>query len=116
MFRLKTGRLLRASVLGAAHCAGNIGTERLHRLEIFADALGIAYQIRDDIIDFTAPDSERGSDAVKAKATYPALFGLDYATRRADALLSQAMQAIADLGDAGDGLRWMARYTMLRSE
>src|SRR5690606_22866512 len=46
MFRLKTGRLLRASVLSAAHCAPGITTQTLHRLEIFADALGIAYQIR----------------------------------------------------------------------
>jgi farnesyl diphosphate synthase len=116
MFRLKTGRLLRASVLSAAHCAGEVSTARLHRLELFADALGIAYQIRDDILDFTAPGQDRGSDAVMAKATYPSLFGLDYATRRADALLRQAMQAIDDLGDAGEGLRWMAGYSMLRSE
>jgi farnesyl diphosphate synthase len=115
MFRLKTGRLLRASVLSAAHCARDLGLERLHRLEIFADALGVAYQIRDDILDFTAPDQAQSSDAVKAKATYPALFGLDRATARADALLKRAMAQIADLGEAAEGLRWMTSYTMLRS-
>jgi farnesyl diphosphate synthase len=116
MFRLKTGRLLRASVLGAAYCAGALPLARIHRLELFADALGIAYQIRDDILDFSAPGQERGSDAVMNKATYPALFGLEYANLRADALRTQAMQAIEDLGDAAEGLRWMANYTMLRSE
>jgi farnesyl diphosphate synthase len=116
MFRLKTGRLLRASVLSAAYCVGNASTARLHGLELYADALGIAYQIRDDILDFSAPGQAHGSDAVMAKATYPALFGLDYANRRADALLAQAMTAIDDLGEPAEGLRWMARYTMLRSE
>ncbi len=115
MFRLKTGRLLRASVLAAAHCAENASTSLMHRLEIFADALGIAYQIRDDILDFTAPDYGSGSDAVKAKATYPALFGLERANARADALLGRALAQIADLGESGEGLRWMAHYTMLRS-
>jgi farnesyl diphosphate synthase len=119
MFRLKTGRLLRASVLAAAHCAPDITTEKLHRLEIFADALGIAYQIRDDILDFTAPGQDMSSDAVKAKATYPALFGLERASARADQLLQAAtgaIDAICASAEAGAGLRWMARYTMLRSE
>jgi farnesyl diphosphate synthase len=115
MFRLKTGRLLRASVLAAAHCAQGIDTERWHRLEVFADALGIAYQIRDDILDFTAPGAEHGSDAAKAKATYPALFGLERANARAEALLARALAQIDDLGEPADGLRWMARYTTLRS-
>jgi farnesyl diphosphate synthase len=116
MFRLKTGRLLRASVLCAAHCAPRVGAARLGGLEVFADALGIAYQIRDDILDFTAPGAAGGSDAAKAKATYPALFGLAQAEARADALLASALAQVEDLGDAADGLRWMARYTMLRSE
>ncbi|MBM4195565.1 MAG: polyprenyl synthetase family protein [Gammaproteobacteria bacterium] len=115
MFRLKTGRLLRASVLSAAYCAPGIDTARLHRLEVFADALGIAYQIRDDILDFTTADHEHGSDSVKAKATYPALFGLPAAAARADALLAQALEQIADLGAAAEGLRWMTNYTVLRS-
>jgi farnesyl diphosphate synthase len=116
MFRLKTGRLLRASVLCAAHCAPGVDAARLEGLEVFADALGIAYQIRDDILDFTAPGAAGGSDAAKAKATYPALFGLAQAEARADALLASALAQVEDLGDAADGLRWMARYTMLRSE
>ena len=67
------------------------------------------------ILDFTAPGQGDGSDAVKAKATYPALFGLERARERADALLDRAMAQIADFGEAADGLRWMARYTTLRS-
>lgn len=115
MFRLKTGRLLRASVLAAAHCAGPGDIARRHRLEVFADAIGIAYQIRDDILDFTAPGAESGSDAEKAKATYPTLFGLEHAHARADALLARALAQLEDLGEAGEALRWMARITTLRS-
>ncbi|MCC7258792.1 MAG: polyprenyl synthetase family protein [Gammaproteobacteria bacterium] len=115
MFRLKTGRLLRASVLAAAHCAPQVALERLHRLEVFADAIGIAYQIRDDILDYTATDRAHGSDALKEKATYPALFGLERATARADQLLDSALACLDDLGEAAEGLRWMARYTVQRS-
>lgn len=116
MFRLKTGRLLRASVLAAAHCAPGTGIERIHRLERFSDALGVAYQIRDDILDYTAADHAGGSDELKGKATYPALFGLQQANERATELLVTAMNAIDDLGDEAEGLRWMARYIMLRGE
>ncbi len=116
MFRLKTGRLLRASVLLAAHCSPQVSMTHLHQLEIFADALGIAYQIRDDILDCTLPGADLSSDAVKAKATYPGLFGLEQAQARTDQLLDVAITAIADLGEHAEGLRWMARHTMLRSE
>ena len=54
------------------------------------------------------------TDATKAKATYPGLFGLDRARARSGQLLATATGAIASLGDAADGLRWMARHTMLR--
>ncbi len=116
MYRLKTGRLLRASVLGAAHCLPGVTLGRLHRLETFADALGIAYQIRDDILEFTAPDHAGSSDVIKEKATYPALFGLQPADRRTDELLGRALASLDDLGAQADGLRWMARYTMQRSQ
>ncbi len=99
----------------AAHCAPDITIERLHRLEIFADALGIAYQIRDDVLDFTAPGHAQSSDAVKAKATYPALFGLEKAIARADRLRAKALDALSDIGSPAEGLRWMTSYTMARS-
>ncbi|MCK6371337.1 MAG: polyprenyl synthetase family protein, partial [Gammaproteobacteria bacterium] len=114
MFRLKTGRLFRASVLSAAHCAGHVPTAGMHRLELFTDALGVAYQIRDDILDHAeAADS---SDQIKGKATYPALFGLAQAEERIAELLEVAMSSVADLGDRAEGLRWMARHVMLRSD
>lgn len=116
MFRLKTGRLLRASVLLAAHCGDRMPTAVLHRLELFADAIGVAYQICDDILDFTSPDGPSGSDALKAKATYPSLFGLEQARARVAELLATATTAIDILGERAQGLHWMARYTVMRSE
>lgn len=116
MFRLKTGRLLRASVLSAAYCAGDVAADRLQSLEIFADAIGVAYQIRDDILDFTTAGNGARSDVTKAKATYPALFGLERARGRASALLARALAEVDVLGEEAEGLRWLARFTMLRSE
>jgi farnesyl diphosphate synthase len=120
IYRLKTGRLLRASVLSGAHCADQVDLATLHDLERFADALGLAFQIRDDILDIEGNPAETGktggSDAANAKATYPALFGMEHARQRADALLEQAYGAVARFGERGDGLRWAARYIVLRQK
>lgn len=118
IYRLKTGCLFRASVLSAACCAAQVSTPTLHALERYVDALGLAFQVRDDILDIegtTAETGKRGgSDLAKDKATYPHLFGMDVARGRADELLRQATDAIAGLGTAGEGLHWAARYIVLR--
>ena len=80
MHRLKTGALIRASVrMGAM--GGSIDEGTLKLLDTFADALGLAFQVRDDILDVES-DSEQlgktaGKDAAQAKSTYPALMGMD---------------------------------------
>lgn len=118
IYRLKTGRLLRASVLSAACCAQGVSDHTLGELERFADALGLAFQVRDDLMDIQGTRAETGktggSDQAKDKATYPHLFGIEKARARADELLDQALGALAGLGPAGDGLRWTARYLVLR--
>ncbi|MCB1596768.1 MAG: polyprenyl synthetase family protein [Gammaproteobacteria bacterium] len=118
IYRLKTGYLLRASVLSAACCCADVPVTTLHRLERFVDALGLAFQVRDDIMDIEGSTEETGksggSDLASDKATYPHLFGMVQARERADELLKQAMDAIADAGPAYDGLRWAARYIVLR--
>jgi geranylgeranyl pyrophosphate synthase len=118
IYRLKTGCLFRASVLSAALCASEVPTATLHALERYVDALGLAFQVRDDILDIegtTAETGKRGgSDQAKDKATYPHLFGMEVARARADELLSTALEAIANLGPTYEGLRWAARYIVLR--
>lgn len=114
--RLKTGRLLRASVLSSAYC-GNAPAAVLQALEQFADALGIAYQIRDDILDITEPEGGDGAAATgQGKANYPGVFGIAAARERADALLQKALAALGNLGPEADGLRWMAQHTVLRDD
>lgn len=118
IYRLKTGYLLRASVLSAAYCRPELPIATLHALERFVDALGLAFQVRDDILDIEGTTAETGktggSDQASDKATYPRLFGMAEARARADELLQQAMAAIADAGPSYDGLRWAARYIVLR--
>ena len=118
IYRLKTGCLLRASVMAGACCAGDIPDATREALERFVDALGLAFQVRDDILDIEGTTAETGktggSDQAKDKATYPHLFGMPRARQRADELLQQATDALAGYGPDYDGLRWAARYIVLR--
>jgi len=118
MFRLKTGKLLWISVMSAAYCAEELSIEQMHSLERFIDALGLAFQIKDDILDIEG-DSEtigkpQGSDIANEKATYPSLFGMDVAKARTHELLEEALESIEFLGDKGDTLRWIGRYIVNR--
>ncbi len=118
IYRLKTGRLLRASVLAAACCAPDVPVATLHALERYADALGLAFQVQDDILDIEGTLAETGkrggSDQARGKATWPHLFGMAQARQRADELLGLAMDALAPFNAEFDGLRWAARYIVLR--
>lgn len=118
MYRLKTGSLLRASILAAAYCPPVADTEILHVLERFADYLGLAFQIRDDILDIMGSTAEigkqQGADLIHEKATYPVLFGMDQAQQRVDELLDQALSTLNDLGTPAEGLQSLAKLIVLR--
>ena len=118
MYRLKTGRLLRASVLAAACCQPAAGVATVHTLERFADYLGVAFQIRDDILDIEGKTDEigkrQGADLLRDKATYPGLFGMNQARERADELLNQSLSTLDELDVPADGMRWLARLIVLR--
>jgi geranylgeranyl pyrophosphate synthase len=118
IYRLKTGRLLRASVLAAAYCPPAADTRTLHILERFIDYLGLAFQIRDDILDIEGSTDEigkqQGADILHDKATYPVQFGMDRARERADELLEQALAELDELHVPADGLRWLARLIVIR--
>lgn len=119
IYRLKTGRLLRASVL-AATCCQSVPVATVHALERFADAVGLAFQIQDDILDVVGPTEltgkVRGSDRARDKATYPHLFGMEAARHRVEELLTRASESIRGLGEGFDGLRWTARYIVMRQK
>ena len=88
-------------------------------LERFIDALGLAFQIRDDILDIEGTTEQigkpQGADIARSKATYPGLFGLDAAKERAEELWATALDALSELTVPTDGLRWLADLIVKRN-
>ncbi|MBI2969760.1 MAG: (2E,6E)-farnesyl diphosphate synthase [Gammaproteobacteria bacterium] len=114
----KTGALIRASVELGALCFEKLEPAAFDEVSRFAHCIGLAFQIRDDIIDIES-DTEtlgkpQGSDLAQNKPTYPQLLGLEGAKRTACTLHDQAIAALQDLGSAADGLRWIAEYIVER--
>jgi len=116
---LKTGALLKASILMAAECASTVTKTEKASLEKFAQAIGLAYQVRDDIIDITSTDEElgkpAGSDLAANKSTYPALLGLQGAQQKAENLYQQALQALATLPYNSENLAKFATFIIHRN-
>jgi farnesyl diphosphate synthase len=115
---LKTGALLRASVrLGAI--AADIEVDTLQRLDMFADALGLAFQIRDDLLDIEGDSATlgktAGKDIAQAKATFPALIGIDASRARLHALAATMHDALAPFGARADMLAALARQAIARN-
>jgi farnesyl diphosphate synthase len=100
MHRLKTGALLQASVLMGAACANAVSDRTWNALTTYADALGLAFQVVDDVLDVTADavtlGKTAGKDAANDKPTYVSLLGLEPAKALAQRLLEQAMNALVD--------------------
>jgi farnesyl diphosphate synthase len=102
MHRLKTGALLLCSVHMGAACEPGVPAAVQAALSRFGQALGLAFQVVDDVLDVTADSATLGKTAGKDEAadkpTYVALMGLDAAKAYADALATEALQALADTG------------------
>ena len=102
MHRLKTGALLLCSVQLGAACGASVSGTAQEALARFGQALGLAFQVVDDILDVTADSATlgktAGKDAAADKPTYVALMGLQAAQRHADELAQQALQALVDTG------------------
>ena len=119
MHRLKTGALLQGSVEMGAACAPTVAPETLAALRAYGAALGLAFQVVDDILDVTA-DSQTlgktaGKDAAADKPTYVSLLGLDGARAQAAALLGEALAALERSGLADTGaLRALAHMVVDR--
>ncbi len=116
---LKTGALLEASVLMAAECAEHISTQDKQTLKEYAQLVGLAYQVQDDIIDITSTQEQlgkpSGSDLASNKSTYPALLGLQGAQQKAENLFQQALQALARLPYNTQSLADFATFIIKRS-
>lgn len=114
----KTGALFRASVRTGALLAG-APLETLQALTTYADAFGLAFQIADDILDVTGDaellGKQTGRDSQQAKATYPALVGLEQARQMAAEAAVDARAAVAALpSPARDVLEYLADFAVRR--
>lgn len=118
MHRHKTGALIKASVLLGAIATEQATSLQLHALEAYADAIGLAFQVQDDILDVTASTAvlgkRQGADASHNKPTYVSLLGLDGARLKAQELLQQAHQALQDFDDSANTLRQLANFIIER--
>ncbi|MFT3669025.1 MAG: polyprenyl synthetase family protein [Pseudoxanthomonas sp.] len=118
MHALKTGALIRASVrMGAL--AGGADAALLARLDDFATALGLAFQVRDDILDIEASSEQlgktAGKDQAQAKSTYPALLGMEGAKAKLEELADAMRVALAPCDGRADALRALGELTVRRS-
>lgn len=108
MHRHKTGALIQASVQLGAIASGQATPQVLQQLTDYAQAIGLAFQVQDDILDVTSDTQtlgkQQGSDLEHAKPTYPALLGLEQAKQYAVTLKNQAHQALAGFDQRADQL------------
>ncbi|WP_298768581.1 (2E,6E)-farnesyl diphosphate synthase [uncultured Shewanella sp.] len=117
LHRLKTGALIRCAV-ELAIIAANLDTDERQHLFDFADAIGLAFQVQDDVLDITASTEElgkpQGSDTDANKSTYPKLLGLAGAQQTAHTLIQDALSALAKLPYNSQLIAEFARYIIER--
>lgn len=115
--RHKTGALIRSAVALGAH-AGQANAEQFAALDRYADRLGLAFQVHDDILDVIGDTAvlgkTAGADQRHEKSTYPALLGLDAAQTLATQLTQEALDALLPLGVSANPLRELARFLLAR--
>lgn len=119
MHSYKTGALIRAAVaMGAACALPEPHAEYEAALDTYARAVGLAFQVQDDILDVEGDTEtlgkQQGADLALNKPTYPALLGLDGARARAEALVEEACAALAPLPGDTATLRSLAQYIIAR--
>jgi geranylgeranyl pyrophosphate synthase len=117
MHAAKTGALIRGSVVSGAVLAG-AGTEMTAAIDGYGEAIGLAFQIVDDILDVEAPSADlgktAGKDAAAGKPTYPAIYGLAESRRLADDCIERALDSLRRAGLSGQ-LPGIARWGVSRT-
>jgi geranylgeranyl pyrophosphate synthase len=118
MHARKTGAVIRASVLLAAECAPALDAGLYGALSRFANAVGLAFQIQDDLLDITGDASmlgkATGADSERAKPTHPAVIGIAASQQRVRLLHNQAVHALAPFGERAQALRSLAHWLLSR--
>lgn len=117
MHRHKTGALIRASVLMGAVAMG-ADESQLNALAHYAAAIGLSFQVQDDILDVIADTAtlgkQQGADAALNKPTYVSLLGLSAAQEKAKALHEEALAALSEFATSADYLRQISAYIIER--
>lgn len=115
----KTGALLRAACRMGAACGG-ANASQLAALTTFAEAIGLMFQVVDDLLDVTQTAEEMGKathkDAERGKLTYPGLLGIDTSREEVDRLRREAIAALSELGDGADPLRELCEFMAVRTK
>ena len=114
----KTGALIRASVQLGALCHPKITQQQLADLDHYGKCIGLAFQIKDDILDVEGDTEslgkQQGADDLLNKSTYPALLGLDGAKQMAQEWVSDALDSLSSFGAGAEPLRAIAYYIIQR--
>jgi farnesyl diphosphate synthase len=118
MHARKTGALIRASVLMAARCLPGLEPRLNAALNEFAVAIGLAFQIQDDLLDVLGDVSTlgkaTGADRERDKPTHPAIIGVEASQERVNLLHRQALTALTDFGERAAPLRALANWLLSR--
>ncbi|ATF08625.1 (2E,6E)-farnesyl diphosphate synthase [Candidatus Enterovibrio altilux] len=117
--RHKTGALIRCAVRLGAYAAGGKGVRCLQQFDKFSEAIGLAFQVQDDIIDITSDTKTlgkpQGSDIEANKSTYPALFGIEGAKEKAELLYKESIHALDAIPYNTQQLELFAKYIIERN-
>ncbi len=109
--------MIRVSLRLGALVAG-ADEAQLAALDDYGRRLGLAFQIKDDLLDVQSTEAAAGKrvgkDAQRGKLTFPGLLGLDQSARLAEQLIFEACESLTPLGPQSDGLRTLARYVLQR--
>ena len=115
----KTGALIEASVLMGAITAGAATEQQLSALRDFARAIGLAFQIQDDILDVESSTEQlgkqQGSDVANGKSTYTSLLGLEQAREQATKLYQESLASLDIFAERAEPLRQLASFIVNRA-
>jgi len=115
----KTGALIRTCIQFAALSAEGLNDEKFRALDSYAKAIGLSFQVQDDILDVTS-DTEtlgkpQGSDMQRNKPTFPSIIGLQASREKADELHQKALQSLSIFGEEADILRYISAWFVERT-